>query len=198
MDPEEQDTQRAGGATWLLLVGVFVAAIGVTIFIGSRGGSSTETTFPDLGDITENDPNVPSTNERAPSFALQTIGGDVFDLDAHVRADGRPVILNLWASWCAPCRAEMPAIDTSSQGHPEVAFVGVAVQDDLDKATDFANEIGVSYPLAFDDGTVEDAYPVLGLPATFFIGADGTIVKRHFGVVTIDSLDDDIAEHFGS
>lgn len=195
--PQDQDPQRAGGSTWLLVAGVFVAAIAVTLFIGSRGGSSTDTTFPDLGDITENDPNVPGTDEAAPTFALQAIGGEVFDLAGHLANDGRPVVLNLWASWCAPCRAEMPAIDTSSQRHPEVAFVGVAVQDDLDKATAFADEIAVSYTLAFDDGTVEDAYPVLGLPATFFIAGDGTIVKRHFGIVTIDSLDDDIAELFG-
>jgi cytochrome c biogenesis protein CcmG/thiol:disulfide interchange protein DsbE len=92
----------------------------------------------------------------------------------------------------------MPAIDVSASRHPEVAFIGVAVKDSEDDARAFAEEIGISYPLAFDDGTIDDAYPVLGLPATFFINGDGTIVKRHFGVVTIDSLDDDIAELFGS
>ena len=74
----------------------------------------------------------------------------------------------------------------------------MAVQDDPDKAADFADEIEITYTIALDDGTVEDAYPLMGLPGTFFISADGTIVKRHFGVVTIDSLDDDIAELFNS
>ena len=92
----------------------------------------------------------------------------------------------------------MPAINTSSQRNPDVAFVGVAVQDDAVKAADFAAEIDIGYTIALDDGTVEDAYPVMGLPGTFFIGADGMIAKRHFGVVTVDSLDDDIAELFGS
>ena len=198
MEPESQDSRTVGRSTWLLLAGVFVAAIAITLVISSRNDPTSATTFPDLGDITANDPNVPGTDEAAPSFALPTIGGEVFDLADHIANDGRPVILNLWASWCAPCRAEMPAIDTSSQRNPEVAYIGVAVQDDLEKAMAFATEIGVSYPLAFDDGTVEDSYPVLGLPATFFIDEAGTIVKRHFGVVTIDSLDDDIAELFGS
>lgn len=198
VEPQQQDTKPTGGSVWLLLVAVFVAAVAVTLFIGSRNGDSTKTTFPDLGDIAENDPNVPAADEAAPRFALEGIGGEVFELNDHITNDGRPVVLNLWASWCAPCRAEMPAIDTSSNRHPEVAFVGVAVQDDLDKATAFANEIAVSYTLVFDDGTVEEAYPVLGLPATFFIDGDGTIVNRHFGIVTIDSLDDDIAEFFGS
>ena len=92
----------------------------------------------------------------------------------------------------------MPAINVASQRHPEVQFVGVAVNDDPDKAAEFAAEIDVSYTIAIDDGTVEDAYPVLGLPGTFFINSDGTIAKRHFGVVTVDSLDDDIADLFGS
>lgn len=193
----ETDRQRTRVFLWLSLFGVFVAAVAVTLIITS-GADPTEGEFPDLGDLTASDPNVPSTDELAPTFALTTLEGDVFDLAAHVADQGKPVVLNLWASWCPPCRAEMPAINTASQRHPEVEFVGVAVNDDPDKAAEFAAEIDVSYTIAIDDGTVEDAYPVMGLPGTFFINPDGTIAKRHFGVVTVDSLDDDIAELFGS
>lgn len=195
---EDSERKRAGWIAWLTLVGVFVAAIAVTLLIANRTGDNDDQAFPDLGDLTENDPNVPGTNEPAPTFRLQTLDGGTFDLSEHLSEDGRPVVLNLWASWCPPCRAEMPAINTASQRHPDVAFVGVAVQDDPIKAADFATEIKISYTIALDDGSVEDAYPVMGLPGTFFIDADGTIAKRHFGVVTIDSLDDDIAELFGS
>jgi thiol-disulfide isomerase/thioredoxin len=197
MEPQN-DSRKPSPTTWLILGAVFVAAIAVALVIASRGDSSTDSTFPDLGDITENDPNVPGTDEAAPGFVLTTDDGSTFSLEDHIANDGRPVVLNLWASWCAPCRAEMPAIDTASNRHPEVAFVGVSVQDDLEDAAAFATEINVSYTIAFDDGTVEDAYPVLGLPATFFIDGDGTIVKRHFGIVTVDSIDDDIAELFNS
>ncbi|MDJ0925384.1 MAG: redoxin domain-containing protein, partial [Acidimicrobiia bacterium] len=88
--------------------------------------------------------------------------------------------------------------NTAAQRHPDIAFVGVAVQDEPEKAAAFAAEIEITYTIALDDGTVEEAYPVLGLPGTFFIHGDGTIAKRHFGVVTVDSLDDDIAELFES
>jgi thiol-disulfide isomerase/thioredoxin len=179
------------------LFGVFVAAIAVTLIItGDAEPAASE--FPDLGDLTAEDPNVPGADELAPTFALPTVDGEVFDLAAHVAAADKPVVLNLWASWCPPCRAEMPAINTASQRHPDVKFVGVAVNDDPDKAAEFVAEIDVSYTIAIDDGTVEDAYPVMGLPGTFFINPDGTIAKRHFGVVTVDSLDDDIAELFES
>lgn len=184
--------------SWLLLVGVFVTAIAITLVIDSRTGRSADPTFPDLGDIVENDPNVPGADDFAPTFVLPTLDGEQFDLAQHFADDGRPMVLNLWASWCGPCRAEMPDIDAASKHHPEVAFVGVAVQDNIDDATSFAIEIGVGYTIVFDDESVETAYPVLGLPATFFISADGTIAKRHFGIVTIDSLDDDIAELFGN
>lgn len=180
-----------------MLLGVFVAGIAITLVIGSRGDTGTDSTFPDLGDIAATDPNVPNTDDVAPNFTLATLDGQQFDLADHISNDGRPIVLNLWASWCGPCRAEMPDIDTAAIRHPEVAFVGVAVQDSVEDAKAFAREIGVSYTIAFDDETVEDAYPVLGLPATFFISADGTIAKRHLGIVTVDSLDDDIAELFG-
>ncbi len=215
----QEETRKPAMATWLLLAGIFVGAVIVTVYIGTRGDAATDDahpdlggiaesdpnlpdnaddTYPDLGDIAESDPNLPNNAEPAPTFALPTLGGEAFDLAGHFASDGRPVILNLWASWCPPCRAEMPAIETSSLRHPDVAFVGVAVKDTSDKAAAFAEEIGISYTIAFDDGSVDDAYQVLALPATFFIDGNGTLVKSHFGVVTIDSLDDDIAELFGS
>ena len=193
---DDRDRAKAGLFVWLSLLGVFLAAVAVTLVITS-GDDGNESEFPDLGDLTAADPDVPNTNEAAPTFALPTLEGDLFDLAAHVAVGDKPVVLNLWASWCPPCRAEMPAINVASQRHPEVQFVGVAVNDDPDKAAEFAAEIDVSYTIAIDDGTVEDAYPVLGLPGTFFINSDGTIAKRHFGVVTVDSLDDDIADLFG-
>ena len=195
-EPTEEDRKQRW-PFWLLLVAIFAVATGVTIVVGSQLGTS-ETTFPDLGDIASADPNLPSNAEPAPTFALPTLDGGTFDLSEHIATDGRPLVLNLWATWCPPCRAEMPAINTSSERHPEVRFVGVAVKDDVGDATAFAEEIGVTYTIAFDDGTVDDAYQVLAMPATFFIDGDGILLKTHFGVVTIDSLDDDIAELFGS
>lgn len=196
MEPQQNESRTSIG-TWLLLAGVFVAAVLVTIFIGTRGDSN-ESDFPDLGDIAESDPNLPGSGEMAPAFAVETMDGGVFDLAAHVADGGGPVVLNLWASWCPPCRAEMPAIDTSAMRHPEITFVGVSVKDIAEEARAFVDEIGISYIIGLDDGSVDDAYPTLGLPATFYIDGDGTLVKTHVGPVTVDSLDDDIAELFGS
>ncbi|MDJ0665272.1 MAG: TlpA disulfide reductase family protein [Acidimicrobiia bacterium] len=195
--PDQDHSRKSTVTTWVILASVFVAAVMVTVFIGTRDdGESNE--FPDLGDIAESDPNLPANAEPAPTFAVETLDGKGFDLARHLAEDGRPVVLNLWASWCPPCRAEMPAINTSSQRHPEIKFVGVAVKDTAEEARAFADEIGIEYTIGFDDGSVDDAYPVLGLPATFYIDGNGILVKTHVGPVTIDSLDDDIAQLFGS
>lgn len=136
--------------------------------------------------------------EIAPIFAVTTQDGSVFSLSEHLATDGRPVFLNLWASWCFPCREEMPAIDRAAAQHPDIEFVGVAVQDNEADATAFVEEIGVSYLLGFDaDGEVEDAYAPLGLPASYLISGEGVIVERIFGKVTEDDLAEKFVEHFG-
>ncbi|MDJ0791633.1 MAG: TlpA disulfide reductase family protein [Acidimicrobiia bacterium] len=136
--------------------------------------------------------------EIAPIFSVTTQDGTEFSLSEHLANDGRPVFLNLWASWCFPCREEMPAIDRAATQNPEVEFIGVAVQDSITDAESFANEIGVTYLLAFDaDGAVENAYSPLGLPASYIISGEGVIVERIFGKVTEEDLAEKFAEHFG-
>jgi peroxiredoxin len=92
----------------------------------------------------------------------------------------------------------MPGIDAASRKHPEVLFVGVAVADDNDAAAKFAREIGVKYTIAFDrDDQVADGYPVLGMPGTFLIASDGSIVKTIFGAVDEEDIAELLSEWFG-
>ncbi len=146
-------------------------------------------------DVTTSTPS--QEKEIAPIFSVETSDGGDFTLTEHIAKDGRPIFLNLWASWCFPCREEMPAIDRSSQDFPEVAFIGVSVQDSRTDAEDFANEIGVTYLIGFDDDNdVDDAYQPLGLPASYIISRDGVIVERIFGKVTEEDLAAKFAAHF--
>lgn len=135
--------------------------------------------------------------EIAPIFSVETSNGGDFSLTEHIANDGRPIFLNLWASWCFPCREEMPAIEKSSQAFPGVAFIGVSVQDSRTDAEDFTKEIGVTYLIGFDDeNDVDDAYKPLGLPASYIISGDGVIVERIFGKVTEEDLAAKFATHF--
>ncbi|MFV2000139.1 MAG: TlpA family protein disulfide reductase [Acidimicrobiia bacterium] len=136
--------------------------------------------------------------ELAPDFMVPTASGGRFSLSEHLATDGRPVFLNLWASWCFPCREEMPAIDAASKIFTNVAFIGVAVQDSRSEANDFREEIGVSYEIGFDeDGAVDADYRPLGLPASYIISAEGLILERVFGKLTEEDLAEKLTKYFG-
>ena len=138
------------------------------------------------------------TREAAPDFALDLFDGSRFSLSGHLSGDGRPVILNLWASWCAPCRAEMPHLDEAAAARPDVLIIGVAVDDDPQAARAFGEEIGVTYPTGFDEGDrVGRRYPAPGLPATYVISADGYLLRTVFGRLTPDDIDDLVAVAVG-
>ena len=136
--------------------------------------------------------------DPAPDCDIPVLGGDRFSLSEHVATDGRPVFMNLWASWCFPCREEMPAIDAAALRHPGVLFIGVAVQDELEPAQDFIDEIGVSYMIGFDrDGVVDRSYGPLGLPASYVISENGVILERIFGLLDEDLIDAKLGQYFG-
>lgn len=173
---------------------IVVAAIAGGVLLFGNDAADPSVTVPEL----EGALGLPTQNgEAAPDFSLTLLDGTDFRLTDHLASDGRPVILNLWASWCGPCRAEMPAFDVASKIHTDVFFLGVAVEDDPLAAEEFAAEIGVTYALAIDEAErVGRRYPSPGLPATYFISTDGLIIRTVFGQIDENQLDELIAESF--
>ena len=136
--------------------------------------------------------------ELAPLFSVPTSSGEDFSLAEHQATDARPVFLNLWASWCFPCREEMPAINDASERFPDIKFIGVAIQDNRTDAEAFADEIDVTYTIGFDtENAVNAGYAPLGLPASYIISSDGIILERIFGKVTEEDLTEKFAKYFG-
>jgi len=145
-----------------------------------------------------NAPGSPSDAELAPHFNVPTAAGDYFSLSEHLATDGRPIFLNLWASWCFPCREEMPAIDAASKQFPNIAFIGIAIQDRRSDSEAFLEEVPVTYTIGFDDdGSVDRAYHPIGLPASYIISPDGLILERILGKVTQEGLAEKFAKYFG-
>ncbi len=139
---------------------------------------------------------VEGVGDPAPDLILELFDGSIFSLAGHLIDDGRPVVMNFWASWCVPCREEMPAIDAVAGRRSDVFFLGVAVLDDEEAARSFTEEIGVSFPLGFDaGGDIALAYPSLGLPTTWFITAHGTIAHRWIGQLSQEQLEELIDAH---
>jgi thiol-disulfide isomerase/thioredoxin len=132
----------------------------------------------------------------APDFTLTLFDGTNFTLSRHLASDGRPVVMNFWASWCVPCRAEMPTFDSVARSRTDVLIRGVAVSDTESEARALAAEMRVDYPLGIDaDGDMLELYPILGLPTTWFITADGHIAQIHAGLLSQDELERLIDRH---
>lgn len=140
-----------------------------------------------------------ATDRPAPDFSLTLFDGSTFSL-ADQR--GKIVVMNFWASWCGPCKEEMPAIEQVAQAAPaDVVFVGVGAKNDQDdKARQFARDHGVTYAIGRDTaggdairGQIEQGYRIPGYPATFVIDAEGNIVFAAIRQVTAEELQQAIA-----
>jgi thiol-disulfide isomerase/thioredoxin len=136
------------------------------------------------------DSDVAVTGEPAPDFSVDLLEGGTFQLSDHLADDGRPLVVNLWASWCVPCREEMPDLSDFAEANPEIAVIGVAVEDTLDSATAFGEEIAPAYPLAFGNEEFHDAYPNFGLPVTYFLDTDGIVTDVYNGILTPEALEE--------
>lgn len=135
---------------------------------------------------------------EAPDFSLPSLHDEdeTISLAAY---RGQPVVLNFWASWCAPCRKELPAFQKVSEAtEGEVAFLGVDHQDGRNGALRMLEETGVEYPSVFDPGgQLAERYGLFGMPSTVFISADGRILETRTGELTEDQLVERIERLFG-
>jgi thiol-disulfide isomerase/thioredoxin len=183
-------TNRIGRLA-VLVAAVVLIALGLNAVLGDGDPASPANGAADdvgadtgLGISPAELPRGALAREQAPAIDVEMFDGSRFNLADHIADDGRPIVLNLWASWCLPCRTEMPEFDEVALARPDVAFVGIAVEDSPGPAMDFADEVGVSYPLGIDqDNEVADAFPYLGLPATYLINADGTVARQFQGQI---------------
>ncbi len=125
-------------------------------------------------------PPAAQAGHPAPEFTLETADGIPISLKDF---RGTPIVLNFWASWCGPCRAEMPAFQRIAESHAgEIMFIGVNTQDQVDRMLAFAEEVGVTYPLPIDTtNAVTATYRVSAFPTTYFIDSDGVITDMVFG-----------------
>ena len=132
----------------------------------------------------------------ATDFKIDLIDGGSFSLSSAL-AD-RPVVINFWASWCPPCRQEMPDLEQVSLDVPGVQFIGIAIDDTAANATAYARQIGITYPIGVDANyAISDSYGVHVLPQTWLITQNGTIVRTIQGGVTRESLTGYIEQDLG-
>ena len=126
---------------------------------------------------------------RATPFHLPNIRVGQADVDLAAFR-GRPVVLNFWASWCIPCRQEMPALEAVYRRvQARVSFVGVDHQDSRGPAIELLDRTGVSYPSGFDPaGRVAASFGLFGMPTTIFISPGGKVLERRTGAMSQPEL----------
>jgi cytochrome c biogenesis protein CcmG/thiol:disulfide interchange protein DsbE len=125
----------------------------------------------------------PIIGRPAPTFALPLFDGHTFRLE-DLR--GKVVFVNFWASWCPPCRAEVPMLEAAWRrlGPQGVAFLGINTQDEEPRARAFLQEYGISFPNGRDPvGRIAIDYGVWGLPEAFIVDREGRITYKHIGTI---------------
>lgn len=136
--------------------------IGVVVLAACSGAAA------DVSDV----PDIPETNAA--------------EFEAHMAGIDRPAVVNVWASWCLPCRSEAPLLDEAYEQYgEEIEFIGVDVQDNQTDAKAFLAEFGLGdFDHFFDrDREVPNSYGAIGTPITMFFGPHGELIETHNGVV---------------
>lgn len=132
----------------------------------------------------------------APDFLLQTPAGEELRLSDF---RGQGVLVNFWASWCTPCREEMPRIVKAYDGRAPATFTIVAVdlQENADQVSAFARDFGMRFPVVIDrTGEVGETWriggPIEGIPSSYFIDAEGVVQARVFGPLSEETLQENL------
>ncbi len=143
-------------------------------------------------------PLVDQTGRTAPVFSLP----DLVAPDKNISlADfrGRDLVVNFWASWCGPCKSEMPLLESAYRAeHGRVSFLGIDSNDTRNSAVAFLADVHVTYPAASDaHGSVASRYRLFGLPTTVFISPRGKMLGRHIGQLNATTLKAALRQAFG-
>lgn len=213
-DRLKHDDTVGNGRNPLLIVGGFVIlglALTLVVFGGSLFGRAEEPATNEAGSILEQVPafeSVEVSDNELPTgggplkigsvaydFALQDVAGNPVRLSDFA---GQPIIINFWATWCGPCRIEMPELEAAYQTYQGDNLVILALdqQEPAEDVADFFDELGLNFTAVLDnEGIVSELYGVANvLPTTYFINGEGQVTAIHRGPMTQSQIDGYLAD----
>ena len=189
--PEDERLLLIPRWLWSTTVGLVLIVGGLWLII-SR--TLPETSEPTENEAISNEP-TPVAGHPAPDFALKNLEGETVQLSDF---KGKPVIVNFWATWCGPCRAEFPEFQRVAEEKGEnLVIIGVnnTANDTPDYVPDFVQEFGITFPIVLDEtGEVVKTYRVLGLPTTVFIDSKGIVKEVFTGPINKTYIEGKFAE----
>ena len=195
------------GAALLLLIGVVTLVRARRILAANHAASSHSVaaharSAQETGDDAD-DSGVPSVihfarnPERMPPFLVNDLDGRIISTaDLH----GKVVLVNFWATWCPPCREEIPElIELSKRYKDQLQIIGISMDDaPAGQVRQFAKQIGITYPVVMGSGAIEAEYGgVPALPTSFVISPEGRVVQKHAGLYPIGVYDTEIRSLLG-
>ncbi len=136
----------------------------------------------------------PDVGMVVPDVTLPDLQGRPVTLSSY---RGRAVLINFWATWCVPCRAEMPEIQSAYHAHEQDGLVvlGVNIQEDMEEVQAFQHELGLTFPLLLDqNGETTQLFRLTGLPTSFFVDRQGIIRDIQVGAMSRATLDSKLAK----
>ncbi len=139
---------------------------------------------------------APAASDQEAAKGIPLTLSDLQGNTASVKpGDGKVYVLNFWATWCPPCRGEMPELEEFAKNHgKEVSFYAINLQEPQGKVQGFLAENGLSMPVLLDaDGKAGDAYQIRAIPTTIILDSRGNVAARHTGAVTQAQLEDLLA-----
>lgn len=156
----------------ILYVLILITGAAWIVIAADKSGASTAGNIP-----------APQAGFSAPDFTLMTPNGESYTLS---KLRGQAVLVNLWATWCPPCRAEMPAIEKMYKEYKDQGFIVLAIdmtyQDDPFAVVPFTKEFGLTFPILLEEtGDAAAAYQLRSLPSSFFINRNGIISEVVIG-----------------
>ena len=194
MSKNSRSTKSSGSKfIWAGLVVIILIAVGIWgVFKFSSSADSANRV--EVENVTGLDP-APKIGHPAPDFRLRTLAGQEVALSDF---RGQPVVINFWATWCGPCRVEMPHFQeayTAYQNEVVVLGVNLTERDNPDDIPGFVEEFGLTFPILFDEqGEVAQLYNAFGQPASVFVDAGGVVHTVFYGPVNKPFIDARISE----
>ena len=177
---------------------VLIVIIGVVSLMIYAGARLSRQTAAQSGGAPPEEASSLKPGSTAPDFELKTVDGKPVKLSSY---RGKAVLLNFWATWCGPCKIEIPwLVDFYKQYQPNgLEIVGIAMDSEHDEIPKFVKDMNINYTILEGTENVSDAYGGLsGYPVTFFIDRNGKIVNVVYGLKGHSDLEDDIKKALGA